>query len=584
MKLAEVLAQLQPVDPQQLPEGEPRRQLQLALEAVELLAAEVRALHLLVEQQGDELRRLKGLPPRPPAARGTAGGRGRGLFGPEPAAEASTPAVSPEAPANPAPAAEAPAPNHSSERERRRAKPRQPKGSKLAALKIDREIRLRCDRASLPGDAEFKGWEPYVCQDLVLVRRNTRFLRAKFYSPSTGQTYLAPLPAGYAGQYGPGLQSLVVGLAYGCQVTRDPLHQWLRQAGIQIARSTVGRLLTRAGAPFAAEQQELFRAGLTGTPWVATDTTETAVNGEARACHVLGDDHFTIYCTLSARDRRSVLSALQGGEPVRYCVDAALQGELAYLQVSQAVRRQLLTLPQEELWDEATFVAHLDRVLPERSEEVHKKLLDAAALAAYWRQDRWPVVPVLLTDDASTYRGITEQALCWIHELRHYKKLKPVLACHREERDRVLTEAWAYYWQLLAYREAPTPAEADRLRERFDTLFGAAAAWGALGHRLALTHQKKEELLRVLTHPEVPLHNNGSELAARQRVRRRDVSFQARSEAGIACWDVFQSLRETTRKLGISFLAYVEDRLTQAGKIPRLAEEVRRRRAAAASG
>ena len=79
----------------------------------------------------------------------------------------------------------------------------------------------------------------------------------------------------------------------------------------------------------------------------------------------------------------------------------------------------------------------------------------------------------------------------------------------------------------------------------------------------------------VLIDPTVPLHNNAAELAARRRVRKRDVSFGPRTEQGKRAWDVFQSLVETTRKLGVSFRAYVEDRLTGAGRIPPLDTLVR---------
>ncbi|MHB8577633.1 MAG: hypothetical protein ACYDCQ_20155 [Dehalococcoidia bacterium] len=77
-------------------------------------------------------------------------------------------------------------------------------------------------------------------------------------------------------------------------------------------------------------------------------------------------------------------------------------------------------------------------------------------------------------------------------------------------------------------------------------------------------------MLLVLVDPTVPLHNNAAELGARRRVRKRDVSFGPRTAQGARAWDVFQSLVETTRKLGVSFSAYVGDRRTGAGAIPRL--------------
>jgi hypothetical protein len=70
----------------------------------------------------------------------------------------------------------------------------------------------------------------------------------------------------------------------------------------------------------------------------------------------------------------------------------------------------------------------------------------------------------------------------------------------------------------------------------------------------------------------LPLHNNESELGVRRRVRKRDVSFGPRTEAGRLAWDTFMTLAETTRKLGVSFYAYLHDRITGANAIPPLAD------------
>jgi len=63
---------------------------------------------------------------------------------------------------------------------------------------------------TLPPDVVFERYETVVVQDLVLTRRNTRFLRARFRSARTGQSYLAPLPPGFHGQFGPGVRSLAL--------------------------------------------------------------------------------------------------------------------------------------------------------------------------------------------------------------------------------------------------------------------------------------------------------------------------------------------------------------------------------------
>jgi hypothetical protein len=141
-----------------------------------------------------------------------------------------------------------------------------------------------------------------------------------------------------------------------------------------------------------------------------------------------------------------------------------------------------------------------------------------------------------------------------------------------------------FYRELLAYREAPSPAEADRLEAAFDTLFGTQCLWVDLKTCIERTRANQEKLLRsrpvrVLAHPELPLHNNPAELTARRRARKRDVSFGPRSETGLRAWGTFQGPVETPRKLGIRFWDYLRDRLTQGAEMPPLPEVIATRAA-----
>src|SRR5206468_4214463 len=136
------------------------------------------------------------------------------------------------------PAAAPPTENHSSEAERREAEGRPPwdKTGKKADLGIDVERVLRGDLAALPPDAVFERFEEVVVQDLVLTRRNTRFFRARYRSAKTGKSYLAPLPPGYYGQFGPGIRSLALCLGDGANVSMPLLHRFFRQAGCLVSR------------------------------------------------------------------------------------------------------------------------------------------------------------------------------------------------------------------------------------------------------------------------------------------------------------------------------------------------------------
>jgi len=79
----------------------------------------------------------------------------------------------------------------------------------------------------------------------------------------------------------------------------------------------------------------------------------------------------------------------------------------------------------------------------------------------------------------------------------------------------------------------------------------------------------------VLDRPELPLHNNASESDIREYAKRRKVSGGTRSEPGRESRDTFLTLKKTSRKLGLSFWAYLKDRLLQTNEIPRLSDLMR---------
>ncbi len=136
---------------------------------------------------------------------------------------------------------------------------------------------------------------------------------------------------------------------------------------------------------------------------------------------------------------------------------------------------------------------------------------------------------------------------------------------------------WKVYQHLLEYREHPSPTLATALEAEFDQLFGQTSGYQPLDECQRRTLAKKDQLLMVLLHPEILLHNNPAELGARQRVRKRDVSLQARTREGIGAWDTFQTLVATAKKLGVNLFHYLHDRIAQINALPSLASLIHER-------
>ena len=168
---------------------------------------------------------------------------------------------------------------------------------------------------------------------------------------------------------------------------------------------------------------------------------------------------------------------------------------------------------------------------------------------------------------------------------RYYERLSPIVARHAESLDAFVERYWDYYVLLQDYRAGPTKELAAKLRLEFDELFSTRTGYDALDDRIAKTAAKKGELLTVLTTPEVPLHNNASELGARVSARRRDVSLHSRSVRGARAMDIFTTLVQTSKKLGIGAFQYLHDRLSRRFEMLSLAQSIHQAaQSAAASG
>ena len=148
------------------------------------------------------------------------------------------------------------------------------KRPKTAELHIDREVPLHPD--NLPVGATFKGFEPYVVQELIIKSETTRYLRARYTLPEGGSV-LAPFPAGVlpveGGHFGANLMAYILDQYHQAQVTEPLLLEQLWEYGIDISSGQLHRILTENKDYFHQEKAELLTAGLIVSSYIGTDDT-----------------------------------------------------------------------------------------------------------------------------------------------------------------------------------------------------------------------------------------------------------------------------------------------------------------------
>ena len=468
--------------------------------------------------------------------------------------------------------------DHSSEKRRKsRKKPKANDRRSFKDLTIHDTVECQVDPDTLPPDAVRLQDEIVVVQDIEIKPKNTQFQRHVFYSASQQKYYRGSLPADCDhGDFSASLRALIVALKYCGNMSEPKIGEFLENFDVQVSAGSLSNILTKSAELFEQEYDDLLIAGLSSTAYQQTDDTSARVKGEFWNTHILCNPFYTFYSTRPGKDRLTVLKVLQNTDELRFRFGEAtcqlLQDEFSLPKKWSA---EITALGDVEA-SETTLKLLLDGWFGQRNQQVRTAIEQAAAIVFYRQQSSIPVVRTLVCDDAGQFKLLTDKlSLCWIHAGRHYEKLSPIVDRHAKFLDAFRDRYWAYYASLQDYRAGPTQELAEKLRLEFDELFSTRTGYAALDDRIAKTAAKKDELLTVLSVPEVPLHNNDSELGARVSARRRDVSLHSRSERGVRAMDIFTTLVQTSKKLGISAFAYLRDRLSGALEMPSLAQSIR---------
>jgi hypothetical protein len=442
--------------------------------------------------------------------------------------------------------------------------------------KRDRVTREVTIRAEVPPGSRFKGYKTVVRRELVLVAEVVRYKRERWLTPE-GQTIIAPLPAGIAGGFGPGVRRFCLALHTQGQVTTERLTDLLNGIGLSISKREVVRLLTTDLEMFEQEDHAVLEAGLVSSPYLTVDDTGARHARRPGVTTQIGGERFCVFRTSRSKSRLNFLTLLRAGRE-DYVVNEAALDYLRRQPVEGAVIARLTKLQGQVFHSQMEWLEHLARCSINIFDRPLLQSLNEAATWGALRHHGLMANTVVVSDDAGQFRVATH-ALCWVHAERHLQKLMPASPKQAKAVELVRQTIWCFYRSLKLWKQSPSPGGERVFRQQFDKIFGLRTGYKELDALLARLARRKDELLRVLERPEIPLHTNASENDLRACVIKRKISGGTMSADGRMARDVMLGLQKTCRKLGLSFFTYLGNRLGLNGdqpKIPPLAALVAR--------
>ena len=275
----------------------------------------------------------------------------------------------------------------SSEQERKSRKPLKKKKSKAkkAKIKIDRVVVCLVEPSLLPEDAEFKGYQSVVIQEIIIKTDNVEYKKEVYYSPSQQKTYTGSVPKEIEGEFGPGVKSLVYTQKHVSNMSEPKIEEFLENVGIFISSATISRILTQNNEQFHQEKADIFRAGLESTYYQQIDDTGARVKGEKQYVQIMCNPYYTAYFTTPRKDRLSVLDVLRGKQDRNHLFNEEAFALLSKFRVSQKKQHQLRLLTAGQTLDEDQMEHVLQQLLPDpaKGKNSRTRIREAGAIAAY---------------------------------------------------------------------------------------------------------------------------------------------------------------------------------------------------------
>jgi hypothetical protein len=493
---------------------EQTRLIQEQTRLIQEQAEEIAALKKTVQEQKDEINRLKKMPKRPKFRPG----------GGDPKSRSGKPG---------------------SEREKHGSN----SGNDMSLKKVRQEITVEV--SNVPEGSRFKGYQEYSIQEFELIPKDIIYKLEVWQAPD-GTVIRAMLPQEVQGShFGYQLRSLVHNF-YALGMTEPALFEFLRSFGIELSEGQVHNILMSESAAYSEASEAILTAGIEEASYIRADDTGAKHQHKNNYCTHIGGKYFAYYKTTPSKSRENFLKILLQGKE-GYVINEAFIWHL----FQSGVEDDLLNLFEEYTERRYGTKKGLNRFLNAlgiRSKKLRSQCIQAG-LVGFISETILKPGQVLLSDRAGQF-AIFNHAGCWVHMERPLRKLKVSTPEAENELAQVRGAIWDLYDKVK--ESACTQTRKEEVHKLYDQLVAMHSISPGVNEVIASFAKYREEMLKALDHPGLPLHNNDSERDIRGVAKRRNISGSTKSEEGRAFRDGLMTLKQTCGRLGISFMGYLK--------------------------
>jgi hypothetical protein len=403
---------------------------------------------------------------------------------------------------------------------------------------------------NVPTGSRFKGYQTFGIQEVNIVAQEITYKLEVWQTPS-GEMLRAKIPAELQGQhFGPMLRAFATNL-YAQGMTQPAIHEFLKGIGIDISSGQTNNILLNEAEGYSAISENILTAGLEEASFIRTDDTGDKHQHKSGYCTHIGGQHFAYYTTSHSKSRENFLRILLQGKE-GYQINDAMIWHL----FQSGIKDDVLNLFEEykgNMYQSRKGMNRLLNGLGIEAKKLRQQCMEAG-LVGFISSAILKSGQVLLSDRAGQF-ALFDHAGCWVHMERPLRKIICASAQAEQDLKMVRDVVWRLYRNLK--ESAVTQNGKEIVHQLYDDLVKINTVSPEINAVIANFATYREEMLKALDHPGLPLHNNDSERDIRPVAKRRNISGSTKSDKGRKFRDGLMSIKQTCFRTGYNFWEFL---------------------------